>query len=166
MRASSACVTKTMNKPQSIRQFLQTHVPALNQRPDNFLTFIEGGQLVCTRGPSPSFMYHYKLTLAMLEYADHADTLMIPILIWINQHQPELLNGEANGHMTFEAEILNNTTADITVTLDLTERVVARLIDDTIQAYHCPEPVLDQEPGPTQWEMFAGNVQVQATPLP
>ncbi|WP_025873052.1 phage tail protein [Methylobacillus glycogenes] len=154
-----------MLKPQSIRTFLQSKVPALNQSPDNFLTFIEGGQLVAALGDKPSFVYHYKLTLAILDFNQHADKVMIPLIIWIKDNQPELLNGEANGHMTFEAEILNNDTADITISIDLTERVRVDIVNDEIIATHCPEPNLAEIVGPTNWTMYTGDVQVQATQL-
>lgn len=154
-----------MNKPKSIRDFLQAKVPALMQRPDDFLTFIESGQVVSTQSANPSFVYHYKLNLVVLDFNGHADEIMLPILIWLRINQPDILTGEPNDKFTFEAEILTNETTDISISLQLTERVKVTVDGDTLTTHHCGEPPLDDLSGPTDWQLFTGNVQVLPTPL-
>lgn len=156
----------TMNKPQSLRHFLQEKVPTLRDRPDDFLTFIESGQLVSTQGGNPSFVYHYKLILVLLDFNGHADQLMVPLIIWLRANQPDILTGEPNGKIAFEAEILTNQTADIQVSIELTENVVARLQDEAIKTYHCGEPSIDDVPGPIDWAAFTGPVEVSSGTCP
>jgi len=154
-----------MIKPKSLREYLQSKVKSLNDRPDDFLTFIESGQLASTQGPSPSFEYHYKLNLVILDFNDHADVIMVPLLIWIRDNQPDLLTGEPSSGIAFEAEILTNETADISISLNLTERVIVTIEDDVIHTYHCPEPKLEDLSGPINWAMYIGDIIVETTPL-
>lgn len=155
-----------MNKPKSIREFLQSRVSALKQRPDDFLTFIESGQVVSTQAVNPSFIYHYKLNIVILDFNGHADEIVLPILIWLRSNQPDILTGEPNDKFTFEAEILTNETADISISLQLTERVKVTVDGEALTAHHCSEPPLDDTSGPVDWQLIAGNVQVLPTPLP
>ena len=134
-----------MNKPKSIREFLQSKVAALKQCPDDFLTFIESGQIVSTQSVNPSFVYHYKLNIVILDFNGHADEIILPILIWLRSNQPDILTGEPNEKFTFEAEILTNETADISISLQLTERVKVTVVDDEIKTHHCSEPNTTQQ---------------------
>jgi len=156
-----------MNKPKSLRDHLQTSVSSLNQRPDDFLTFVESGQIVSTQAPNYSFVYHYKLVIAVLDYNAHADTIIIPLLVWIRENQPDLLTGEPDGGISFEAEIINASTIDLTISLNLTERVIVNADESgNLVPHHCPEPKLEDLTGPVEWDLFLNGVPAQQVPLP
>lgn len=154
-----------MNKPQSLRSALEVALPELKKNPDRMLVFIDKGQIVSTQAPNFSFEYHYTLNIVITDYSAHSDTVFIPLLVWVREHQPSLLTGRAEGGMSFEAEAINHKTTDISITLNLTEAVVVTLESGKLVARHAQEPKLLDITGPVGWELFANNQEVLQVPL-
>jgi hypothetical protein len=154
-----------MNKPQSLRSALEVALPELKQNPDRMLVFIDKGQIVSTQSPNFSFEYHYTLNIVITDYSAHSDTVFIPLLVWVREHQPSLLTGRAEGGMSFEAEAINHETTDISITLNLTEAVVVTLESGKLVSRHAQEPKLLDITGPVGWELFANNQEVLQVPL-
>ncbi|MDT3735562.1 MAG: phage tail protein [Denitratisoma sp.] len=150
-----------MKKPTELRAWLAEKVPHLAKHPDRLQVFIEKGRLASRLG-SLSFEYRYELQLLFTDFTDHADTLMIPLLAWLQVNQPELLQSaeRQDSAIRFEAEILDNEKTDILVTLELSERVVVTLAGGIYTATHCDEPALPDLTGPTGWSMEANGVEV------
>ena len=148
-----------MKKPASLRQFLIANIPELKRDPDSLLIFVEKGHIVSTLSPSLAFEYRYQLNIIITDYNAHSDTLIVPILIWVRANQYDLLQGEQNG-IQFEAEILNHETADISITLDLSERVLVEMVDGKLVTTHLDEPPLPDLTGPIGWDMSAGGEPV------
>jgi len=145
--------------PANLRQFLIAHIPELKRDPDSLLIFVEKGHIVSTLSPSLAFEYRYQLNIIITDYNAHSDTLIVPILIWVRANQYDLLQGEQNG-IQFEAEILNHETADISITLDLSERVLVEMVDGKLVTTHLDEPPLPDLTGPIGWDMSAGGEPV------
>lgn len=79
-----------------------------------------------------SFEYGYQLQIILTDFAGHPDTVMLPLLTWVRVHQSELLanlDKSAEG-ITFEADVIDQSKVDMSITLPLTERVVVRKRDD------------------------------------
>jgi len=115
-----------MNKPENLRTHLLATIPELKHNPDRLLIFIDNGKVRCTAAASLSFEYSFDLQIILTDYAGHADSVMLPLLGWLSVHQSELLenlNKAADG-IKFEADILDNSKVDMSLTLPLTERVV------------------------------------------
>lgn len=115
-----------MNKPESLRQHLLATINELKHNPDRLLIFIDNGKIRCTAAQSLSFEYGFDLQIILTDYAGHPDSVMLPLLGWLSVHQSELLenlNKSAQG-IQFEADILDNSKVDLSLTLPLTERVV------------------------------------------
>lgn len=146
-----------MNKPRAVRDMLTAAVPHLQQNPDALHLFVENGSIVATGANSLSFEYQFELIILVTDYAAHSDTLIVPLLGWLRTHQPELLmNPEKRGDgFRFRAEALNHNTADIEITLQLTERVVVSSEGGSLTVCHPPEPTEPDLTGPTGWEMTA-----------
>ncbi|WP_269769812.1 phage tail protein [Aeromonas salmonicida] len=70
---------------------LQQCVPLLRQNPDHMMIFVDKGKLVATGAASLSFEYQYELTIIVADFAQHANTIMVPLLAWVRQYQPELM---------------------------------------------------------------------------
>lgn len=135
-----------MYKPASLRNFLTTANPELGRDPDRLLVFIDEGQLLSTLAPGLSFEYAYTLHLVLTDYAGHPDAVMAPLLVWLRQHQPDLLaNPDARGKITFEADLLANDKVDLSIRVPLTERVGVhpRMGGDGFDITHYQEPVVD-----------------------
>ncbi|MFJ7315610.1 phage tail protein [Pseudomonas sp. NPDC098747] len=115
-----------MNKPDSLRAHLLGTVAELKHNPDRLMIFIDNGKIRCTAAASLSFEYSFDLQVILTDFAGHPDAVMLPLLGWISVNQSELLenlNKSADG-IKFEADILDNSKVDLSLTLSLTERVV------------------------------------------
>lgn len=120
-----------MNKPDSLRNHLLAEVPDLGRNPDRLLTFIDQGKVRCTAAPTLSFEYEYTLQLILTDFPGHPDTVMIPILGWVRMNQPELLANldKSKEGLKFEADILDKSKVDLSISLPLTERVLVKRND-------------------------------------
>lgn len=130
-----------MQKPDSLRQLL--YATALIGQTEKLATFIDRGRVECRRGANLAFKYHYTLSLVVQGYTGSPDALMIPILAWIAERQPDLLDRAPNEPFTFESELLDADTADVSIELELSELVlVERTGKSQFKATHVPEPIL------------------------
>ena len=148
----------SVNKPDSLRRLLREMVPHLKRDPEKLHIFLDEGNVIAGGAPSLSFEYHYVLNAIVTDYAGHPDTLMVPILSWLKVNQPEmLLNREKMREgFSFEAEILNNKTVDISIKLRLTERVGVKddPVSGTRTVTHYDEPEVDPYASIEHWEFF------------
>ncbi|WP_082460485.1 phage tail protein [Pseudomonas mediterranea] len=115
-----------MNKPESLRAHLLTTVAEFKHNPDRLLIFIDNGKIRCTAAASLSFEYSFDLQVILTDFAGHPDTVILPLLEWVSVNQSELLenlNKSADG-IRFEADLLDSSKVDLSLTLPLTERVV------------------------------------------
>ncbi|MFJ3410559.1 phage tail protein [Pseudomonas protegens] len=120
-----------MNKPDSLRAFLLERVQELRHNPDRLLIFIDNGKVRCTAAPTLSFEYSYDLQVILTDFAGHPDSVMLPLLAWLRVNQSELLENldkSADG-IKFEADLIDKSKVDMSLTLPLTERVVVRTDD-------------------------------------
>lgn len=132
-----------MNKPDSLRAHLLDNVPDLKQNPDRLLIFIDNGKIRCTAAATLSFEYGYQLQIILTDFAGHPDSVMLPLLGWVRVHQSELLanlDKSAEG-IAFEADVVDQSKVDMSITLALTERVAVKQRDDGgFDLNHLPEP--------------------------
>ena len=111
-----------MKKPESLRQTLQMFVPALAADPSRLSIFVDKGRIAASAG-SLSLEYRYTANIVVQDYAGEVDDLMVPILAWIAQHQPELLQRTDQEPFRFDSELLDADTADVSIFIDLDESV-------------------------------------------
>lgn len=137
-----------MYKPSSLRRHLTAAVPELARDPDKLSLLVKGGQVVCAGPTTLSFEYRYTLQLVVLDYAGHADAIVLPVLVWLRTHEPEVFDNTdlRERAVRFDAEYNNSQTIDLLVELQLTECVrVAPPADDgasgRFQIDHLGEPV-------------------------
>lgn len=153
-----------MNKPSELRDLLTRCVPHLANRPDTLHMFVENGAIVSTGAPSLSFEYRFELIILVTDYSDHSDTLVVPILGWLRTNQPELLMNPTlrDSGFTFRAEALNHDTADIEITLKLTERVAVAQSADHCTVTHLPEPALTEFADVVHWDLYENGELVRS----
>jgi hypothetical protein len=137
-----------MNKPENLRAHLLATVEELKHNPDRLLIFIDNGKIRCTAAHSLSFEYSFDLQVILTDFAGHPDSVMLPLLGWVSVHQSELLENlsKASDGIQFEADILDNSKVDMSLTLPLTERVVVGKDDlgnTTIRHPREPQRVAD-----------------------
>lgn len=148
-----------MKKPIDLRAHLTTHVPSLARHPDKLHVFVEKGSIATKRGISHSFEYRYTLQLLIEDYTEPADTLIVPLLAWIDANQPDLIDDTAKRDKAIgiEAELLDHQAADIALTLELSERVVVTAVAGGWSCNHVGEPPLPDLGGPRSWDIYLGG---------
>lgn len=151
-----------MNKPEQIRSLLLAAVPHLARNPEDLHVFVRNGRVVATAAANNmSFEYQFDLTVVVTDFADHSDRIMVPLLAWVAEHQPELLTNPSkrqNG-IRFEVEMIDKGKADIEISLELTERVKVTPVTGGRTVEHLPEPPLDPYYG-FEWELYIKGEQV------
>lgn len=143
-----------MKKLAALRAHLLAAVPGLARNPDRVLTFVESGRVEFHRGPSLSHGYTIPAQIVLTDYSGEIDAVILPLLHWLSIHEPDLDPAEA---VRFDAEILDNNSWDLALTVTLTERVVATLDTATghIHSQHRMPAYPDPADRPAQWRVYA-----------
>ena len=148
-----------MRKPDELKRLLLRAVPGLADDPSRLALYVDEGRVAACAG-SLSFEYRYKLNLVVQDYAGDRDAVVVPLLAWIAEAQPELMARPDSQPFSFEAEILDADSVDLSITLDLTERVsVGRNGDGDTEVRHLDEMPADLDRfedvcGATLWQLF------------
>lgn len=148
-----------MKKPLELRAHLTAALAHCRKHPDKLLVFIEKGSIATRRSGTSSFEYRYTLKVLVIDYTEPADTLIVPLLAWIDANQPDLIDNtdKRDKAIGFEAEIIDHTTADIEITLELSERVIVTAVEGGWTCEHVGEPALEDLTGPTEWQSYLGG---------
>jgi hypothetical protein len=115
-----------MIKPASLRAALVAAIPPLATDPDRLNVFIDQGSIAATGTQTLSFEYRYVVNVLVLDFAGDSDLVMIALVEWARANQPDLVtnvDARSNG-ITFEVDILNNSTVDLSIKMQLSESVV------------------------------------------
>lgn len=136
-----------MKKPNQIRKALEESNPFFVQNPDSLQLYTDGGQVICTGAKSLSYEYRYTLNIIVTDYADDIARIIVPVLAYLRVNQPELFENpqrRENG-FKFITDYNNNDTLDLSIEIQLTERVVQKTAadGDAILQYE-PEPTWDE----------------------
>lgn len=146
-----------MRKPASLRKHLEHCLPQLKKHPDRLVLRIEGGRVASKRGRSLSFEWKYKLVVLFTDYCDPPSALVVVMLAWISEHQPDLLftAERCEQALSFESEPVNHEAIDIAFTLDLSERVIVKPTAGSWMFEHVPEPQMpNDDEGVRGWQVF------------
>ncbi len=135
-----------MLKPAQLRQALSASVPLLQNNPDNLHIFIDNGRILSTLAPSLSFEYQYQLNMVITDYTGDADLIMVPVLAWLRENQSDIMTTEHKRQtgFTFKVDVLSDALSDISIDLQLTERVIVKENDGALHVDHVPEPPLPE----------------------
>ncbi|OEC72696.1 phage tail protein [Pseudomonas sp. AP19] len=132
-----------MNKHESLRAHLLACVAELKHNPESLLIFIDNGKVRCTAAASLSFEYSFDLQIILTDFAGHPDSVILPILGWLSVNQSELLENldKVKTGIQFEADIIDTSKVDFSLTLPLTERVIVGKDDQgNTTVKHAGEP--------------------------
>ncbi len=132
-----------MNKHESLRAHLLATVAELKLDPSRLLIFIDNGKVRCTAAASLSFEYSFDLQIILTDFAGHPDSVILPILGWLSVNQSELLENldKVKNGIQFEADIIDTSKVDLSLTLPLTEKVIVGKDDQgNTTVKHAGEP--------------------------
>ncbi|RRW94292.1 phage tail protein [Pandoraea apista] len=142
-----------MKKPNALRAALVENNHYLRQNPGKLHIFVDHGRLEASSeagklgSKGGSFRYSYTLNIIVTDYPYDSPTLMMPIIAWVRDWQPELLaNPERQRDgIKFEADILNDAAADVSIEIQLTEAVDVQYVEGKPEAVYRAEPMLSDD---------------------
>ncbi|WLS77150.1 phage tail protein [Erwinia pyri] len=149
-----------MLKPAQQRKVLTDCVPHLQTNPDSLNMFVDSGRIVSTLAASLSFEDQYQLSLVITDYPGNVDLLIVPILAWLRENQPDIMATEEKRRTDFthEVDIISDTLIDISIKLQLTERVIVKQVDGGLHVDRVPEPPLPDDVSPPTQLYLSGQL--------
>jgi hypothetical protein len=128
-----------MRKLFLLRQHLLQFPGKPKIEPDNLDIFADKGKIMSYRGDTHNnnhYQWLYSANVVVKDFSGNADQLMIYLLGWIDQYQPD----RTEDALEFEADILNQKTADLAITIKLSEVVEVQHTPAGIVLKNATEP--------------------------
>lgn len=122
-----------MNKLQDLRAWLTEQIPALARNPDQLLTFIEEGRIQFHAGETLSHRYHMPVQVIVTDWRDSPDVILLPVLAWLRVREPGF---DPDNTLSFDADIVDKETIDLSLRIQITERVIVTEGDTGWQIQH------------------------------
>lgn len=157
-----------MEKPASLRAALVAALPEYRRDPDKLVLYVDKGRLVSRLTPGLGYEWRYTLRLEFHDCTSGPDLIAVPLLLWLRDHQPDLLQQFSAGdnELGFAADIIDEKTWDLAWAFELSEAVIVTGKPDGGWAIdHLPEPSLDPVPLSEPMVPLAA-VQVDPQPIP
>lgn len=132
----------TVKKLINLREYLDRKIPFLKDNPENLYLFVENGRIISTLEETPSFEYEYTANIIIERYSGDQNVLIAVVNDWLRKNQSDISANPAKRQQDFrfEAVILDNKIAHISIDLNLTERVLAIDKDGKYVIEATPEP--------------------------
>lgn len=118
-----------MQKPKTLRQEIEKHLPELKANPEKLVMNLTGGKVIANK-TALSHSTEYTLNIFISDWAGDLEILKTVIIHWAQTHQPDILGaGYTPNQQTFgfEADILAHGSYDVLIELPLTERTLAQV---------------------------------------
>lgn len=141
-----------MKKAELLRAALIAGNTWCKANPEQITVWVEKGHIQIEATGEASFMYHYTIQVLAMDFPGQIDDLMLPLLAWAWEQQPDLLlNPDNNRKVEFDADIVNDDVADILFKVPAWERVIVEIADGKPVAKHLAESRPRFNGG--EWEM-------------
>ncbi|MBL5864451.1 phage tail protein [Serratia fonticola] len=152
-----------MLKPQLLREAISAANAYLRMNPDSLAIWVNEGKIVSTGQKSLSHEYRYQTNLLVMDYPHSVDTVVLPVQLWIREHQPDLhFNPDLRETgVKFKVDILGNGTADLLITLQLTEAAIVTKKDGELIVTHRTEPPHDPYADVSEWTLASAGEMVK-----
>lgn len=111
-----------MLKLTTLRAAITTALPELARSPENLRIWIERGAGRCQGTKSDAFGFTFQANVLIIEMASDIAVLAHSIFRWLRVNQPDLLTPGKEG-FAFDADILDNGSADVLIQIQLTQNV-------------------------------------------
>ena len=160
-----------MKKPDSLRAALIIALPDIAESPSKLAMYVDNGKVVHRPTMNPageaslSFEYRYQLNVMLLDFAGDPESVFLPILVWMREHQADTLQNlqKAIDAIRFEVDILNAREVDLSIELELTEQAIVTKGDDgRLLIAPAPEPVNETSLG----ALFSDSLLSEICPNP
>lgn len=114
-----------MLKAKLLRETLVAALPELRSDPSRLVMWVEKGSGHSRDTASRGFSFQYELNVLIRELSSDVALVALAVFNWLRVHQPDLLAHKATG-FEFDADILDDATADLLLRLRLEDRVSAQ----------------------------------------
>jgi len=129
-----------MLKIDTLRAALIAALPELRAQPDRVRLWVDRGAAQSRQTASFSFAFSFRLNVLLVELRSDISVVALAIFNWLQVNQPALLAPHADGFI-FDVDILDNSTADVLVQIDLTQNVAVTPQDGgDFRLEYLPEP--------------------------
>lgn len=129
-----------MKKAELLRAALIASNQWCKANPEQFTVWVEKGHIEIQATGESSFMYLYPIQVLAMDFPGQLDDLMLPLLAWVWENQPDLLlNPDSNKKIEFDADIVSDTIADILLKVPVWERVIVTIENGKPVAQHLAE---------------------------
>ncbi|ALL19184.1 tail fiber protein [Enterobacter asburiae] len=135
-----------MHKLKSLRQALIDAIPQLNANPERLQMSAGGGNIDARLASSLSFEKRYALNVKVSGFTGDSEGFFVPVLAWLRENQPDIFTldeGRKNGY-TFAIVLNDDDTMNITISVQLTERILVSQEQGALHATYSPEPPLPE----------------------
>ncbi|TSB56684.1 phage tail protein [Escherichia coli] len=135
---------RTPNRQQRNGSPLKPHeiAPSARLTRSERMQITRNGSIASTLAASLSFEKRYTLNVIVTDFTGDFDLLIVPVLAWLRENQPDIMTtdeGQKKG-FTFYADINNDSSFDISISLMLTERTLVSEVDGALHVKNIPEP--------------------------
>ena len=133
-----------MHKLKSLRQALIDAIPQLNANPERLQMSVGGGNIDARQASSLSFEKRYALNVKVSGFTGDSEGFFVPVLAWLRENQPDIFTldeGRKNG-CSFTIVLNDDDTMDISIKVQLTERILVSQEEGGLHATYSPEPPL------------------------
>lgn len=140
-----------MKKASLLRDALVAALPELAGDPSRLAMWVEKGSGHSRQTETRHFSFEYELNVLIRELTSDIALVALALFNWLRVHQPDLLANKATG-FEFDADILDNDSADVLFRLRLIDRVLAVPTEAggyTLDYLAEPDPLFDDALGLT-----------------
>lgn len=129
-----------MQKLTTLRAAIAAALPELARSPENLRIWIERGAGKCQGTATDAFGFTFQANVLIVEMASDIAVLAHAIFRWLRVNQPDLLVPGKEG-FSFDADILDNGSADVLIQIQLSQNVtVAPQDGGSFALAYLPEP--------------------------
>lgn len=134
-----------MRKIDSLRATLLAAIPEANNDPAMLPTWIDRGSVRGRQTRSGSFEMAFRLNVLAIGVRTDLSLISLSVTQWLRANQPERLQPGSDS-FTFDADILDNDTADVLIQIDLTQNYEVSIVDgeEKVEALEQTDPVLEE----------------------
>ena len=134
-----------MRKIDSLRATLLAAIPEANNDPAMLPTWIDRGSVRGRQTRSGSFEMAFRLNVLAIGVRTDLSLISLAVTKWLRAIQPERLQPGSDS-FTFDADILDNDTADVLIQIDLTQNYEVTTVngEERVEPVEQTDPVLEE----------------------
>lgn len=134
-----------MRKIDSLRATLLAAIPEANNDPAMLPTWIDRGSVRGRQTRSGSFEMAFRLNVLAIGVRTDLSLISLAVTKWLRANQPERLQPGSDS-FTFDADILDNGTADVLIQIDLTQNYEVSTVggEERVEPVEQTDPVLEE----------------------